>query len=79
MQPDAVLIQEPAVDFTTFLGLSHQMLGYSPARAADACPSELTDVERFLSCLAAMRDPDAPASLTPNVWHHWAAAGDLQS
>ena len=70
MQPDAVLIQEPAVDFTTFLGLSHQMLGYSPARAADASPRELTDAERFLSCLAALRDPEAPAGLTANLLAH---------
>ena len=70
MQPDAVLIQRPAVDFTTFLGLSHQMLGYSPARAADACPRELTDAERFLSCLAALRDPGAPVGLTPNLLAH---------
>lgn len=36
MQPDAVLIQRPAIDFATFLGLSHQMLGYSPARSTPA-------------------------------------------
>ena len=59
MTPDAVLIQEPRIDFTTFLGLSHKMLGYSPAAAADASRRELTDAERFLSCLAALKDPDA--------------------
>ena len=70
MTPDAVLIQEPRIDFATFLGLSHKMLGYSPAAAADASRRELTDAERFLSCLAALKDPDAPVALSPKLLAH---------
>ncbi|REJ65611.1 MAG: hypothetical protein DWQ31_16865 [Planctomycetota bacterium] len=70
MTPDAVLIQQPAIDFTTFLGLSHQMLGYSPGRAADSTRREFSDAERFLSCLAALRDEHAPAGITPNLLAH---------
>lgn len=70
MQFDAVLIQRPAIDFTTFLGLSHKMFGYSPASAADRNRRELHDVERFLSCLAALQDPDALVGLSPHLLTH---------
>ncbi len=70
MQADAVLIQQPAIDFTTFLGLSHQMFGVSPATAADASHKQLSDSERFLSCLAALKDTKAPVSLPPHLLTH---------
>lgn len=70
MQADAVLIQQPAIDFTRFLGLSHQMLGYSPASASDASHKVLSDSERFLSCLAAFKDQNAPVSLPPHLLTH---------
>ena len=70
MQPSAVLIQQPSIDFRTFLGLSHKVLGYSPAASADACPRDLCDAERFLSCLAALRDPQSPAGLSPHLLTH---------
>jgi len=70
MQFDAVLIQRPAIDFTTFLGLSHKMLGYSPASAADRNRRKLHDAERFLSCLAALQDPDASVGLSPHLLTH---------
>jgi hypothetical protein len=37
MLPDAVLIQSPSIDFRTFIGLSHKVLGRSPAAPSDAC------------------------------------------
>ena len=54
MMPDCVLIQVPSVDFRTFIGLTHKVMGRSPAAAADASHRELSDAERFLSCLAAL-------------------------
>jgi hypothetical protein len=70
MMPDAVLIQVPSIDFRTFIGLSHKVLGRSPATSSDACRRELSDAERFLSCLAAMRDERAPVGLSPHLLKH---------
>ena len=70
MNPDAVLIQVPSIDFRTFIGLSHKVLGRSPSAPSDACRRELSDAERFLSCLAAMRDEQAPVGLSPHLLTH---------
>jgi len=70
MMPDAVLIQVPSIDFRTFIGLSHKVLGRSPAASSDACRRDLSDAERFLSCLAAMRDERAPVGLSPHLLKH---------
>ena len=70
MPADAILIQQPAIDFSTFIGLSHQMLGYSPAANADASHRNLNEAERFLSCLAAMKNAHAPVGLSPRLLTH---------
>lgn len=69
MQADVVLIQSPAIDFSLFLGLSHKVLGFSPAESADASRRNLSDTERFLSCLASLRKPTAslPKQLLAHV------------
>lgn len=70
MPVDAVLIQQPAIDFATFLGLTHTALGYSPASASDATRRPMSDAERFISCLEALRDPKATAGLRLNLLTH---------
>ena len=70
MTPNVVLIQQPSIDFTKFLGLSHQALGYSPAKTVDSSRVQHSDAERFLSCLAALLDPNAPIGLPPNLLTH---------
>jgi len=70
MNPSAILISAPSIDFHTFVGLSHQVLGRSPAAPSDACRRELSDAERFLSCLAALRDERAPVGLSPHLLRH---------
>lgn len=70
MIPNAVLIQQPAVDFATFLGLSNQMLGYSPGTSSDASRRQLHDAEKFMSCLAAMKDRNAPVGILPHLMTH---------
>ena len=70
MNPSAILISAPAIDFRTFIGLSHKVLGRSPAAPSDACRRELSDAERFLSCLAALRDEHAPVGLSPHLLTH---------
>lgn len=70
MLPHAALIQQPAIDFPSFLAACHEMLGYSPSRAADASRTRMSDSERFLSCLAAIRDQEAPTGVTPSLLAH---------
>ncbi len=70
MLPHAVLIQQPAVDFSTFLAVTNQALGYSPGASADATRRRLHDAEKFTSCLAAMKDEYAPAGLPPHLMRH---------
>jgi len=70
MQPNAVLIQQPNIDFHTFLALSHEVLGRSPAASSDASIRDLSDAERFLSCLASLRDLQPPAGFSPHLLAH---------
>lgn len=67
---DALLIQTPTFNFGTFLSVLHGALGYSPATASDASSRKLSDVERFLSCLAAVRDPDASCGFEGGLLAH---------
>jgi len=70
MTPSALLITQPTIDFNTFLGLSQQALGYNLSQSIDASPVERSEVERFLSCLSALKDTSAPAGLLPHLLAH---------
>jgi len=70
MNPEVILINRPAIDFGAFLPVSRKVLGYGLSASSDQSHFDLTDVERFLSCLAAMRDPKAAAGLPPKLFTH---------
>ena len=70
MIPNAVLIQQPAIDFSTFLAITNKVIGYSPSQAADGTCRRLHDAEKFTSCLAAMKDGNAPVGLPPHLMTH---------
>jgi hypothetical protein len=70
MQPEVILINRPAIDFGVFTGVSHKVLGYNLASASAGAHRSVSDAERFLSCLAAMRDPKAAAGLPPKLLAH---------
>lgn len=70
IDPDAVLIQQPSVNFGLFLGLASKALGHSPAAAADKTTRELSESEKFLSCLAAFREDDAPVGFNLSLLAH---------
>jgi len=70
MPSHAVLIQRPSIDFTQFLGSSHEMFGKTLSAKVDASHRKLSDTERFLSCLATIQDDDAPVSLPPHLLTH---------
>lgn len=68
MPVEAVLITNPAIDFTTFLGLAYEALGYNIAGAADASHRQLADAEKFLFCLAELKGEDG--AVTCNLLSH---------
>jgi hypothetical protein len=70
MNPDVILIAQPAIDFRVFVALSHKLLGRNIADAVDATRRELSEAEKFVSCLAAMRDVKAKAGLPPCLLSH---------
>lgn len=70
MQALAILIQQPAIEFSQFLAASHEMFGYSLSAASDASHKQLSESERFLSCLAAMKNQKVPAGFSPHLLTH---------
>ncbi len=70
MKPEAFLVQIPSFDFQTLLGLGQKVFDRHLGEATDACRRQLSPSERFLSCLAAMRDPKAPVGLPPHLLAH---------
>ena len=61
MTPSAAIIQIPQLDSPLFLSLCVDMLGYTPARAADA--AGLEGVTHLLACYASFRHQDAIPSV----------------
>ena len=59
--PDVMLLSKPVFDLPRFLSLYQEMLGYSPARAADT--AGLKDQPRLLACLAAFREQHVAANV----------------
>jgi hypothetical protein len=70
MNSNAILIQQPAIDFPSFLLYAEQALGYSPGVSSDSSPLQLHDSEKFMSCLAAMKNQNAPVGLPPHLLTH---------
>jgi hypothetical protein len=70
MQALVLLIQQPSIDFAKLLATSHDMFGYSISAASDASHKRLSDSERFLSCLSAMKNQNAPVGLPPHLLSH---------
>lgn len=56
MPVEVFLITTPAIDFNMFLSLTHEALGYNIAGEADASHRKMVDTEKFLSCLAVLKD-----------------------
>jgi hypothetical protein len=54
--PDVAIVSQPQYDLPTFLAVATEMLGYSPARTADA--ANLKGLAHLLSCLACFRNKD---------------------
>ena len=61
MKANALLLLTPSMNIPAFLTLANDMLGYSPARAADA--NGLKGQQYMLACLSAFRDKNKPANV----------------
>ncbi len=70
MRPDAMLVQSPQIDFQTLLGLSQKVFDRHLGEATDGCRRQISASERYLSLLAAMRDPKAPVGLARHLLAH---------
>jgi len=70
MRFDAILIQQPSVSFGPFLSLTREAMGYSVVAKCDASGRQLSETERFVSCLEALRDPNAAPALWPHLLNH---------
>lgn len=69
MPVEAVLITEPAIDFTSLLTVTQDALGYNIASAADSSGLQLVDTQKFLMCLAGLKDESAKIISTNLLCH----------
>jgi hypothetical protein len=63
MRPGVALITKTNLDLNTLLPLCREMLGYSPASAADGVTVPLPELVHQLACVAAFKDRDAPPTV----------------
>ena len=68
MPVEAVLISGPAIDFNTFLSLTHEAMGYNLAEVADTSGRKMVDLEKYLMCLAAFKDRRRPKRSLPPIF-----------
>lgn len=70
MIPQSTLINAPSVDFSTLINAADKVLGRSVCEGVDKTSKNLSDAERFLSILAALKDVQSPVGLPPNLLTH---------
>lgn len=63
------LLAETKVNFRALVSIASQVVGRSPAEAADRCGRQLSDAERFCSCLADIREQGAKPGLNGLAEH----------
>lgn len=59
----AALILRTDLDLNNLLPLAREMLGYSPAKAADGASVPLPKLPHALACLSAFKNPNAPSTV----------------
>jgi len=70
MIPRSTFVSQPAVAFSELLSACNEILDHSVTTSVDSTVKKLSDSERFLSILSAMRDKNAPACLPPHLLTH---------
>lgn len=66
----SVFISQPAVAFPVLLQACDEVLGHKVTHGVDNTAKKLSDAERFLSILAAIRDAEAEVGFPPNLLTH---------
>lgn len=70
MVPRSALVTQPSLAVEQLVLACSQLFSHNVADGIDSSPRNLTDAEKFLSIMAAMRQPGAPASLPPELLKH---------
>jgi len=70
MTPQSVLITQPSLSLQNLVGACAQVLNHNVADAVDASFRNLTDAEKFVSILDAMRNPGAKVGLPEDLLRH---------
>lgn len=70
MVPHSTFVAQPAVAFDILLKACDEALDHSVTIGVDSTTKQLSDSERFLTILSALRDASAPASFPPNLLTH---------
>lgn len=68
MPVEVVLVTKPAVDFLALLKLTQDALGFNIASNADSSHRKFSETEKFLSCLASLKDEEGV--ITTNLLSH---------
>lgn len=69
MNPGVALISLTKIDLSTLLPLARELLGYSPAKAADGTTVPLQELAHHLSCITSFKDRYAPPSVKVAAQH----------
>lgn len=70
MVPRSALITQPSLAVEELVLACSQLFSHKVSDGIDSSPRNLSDAEKFLSILSAMREPGAPASLPPDLIKH---------
>jgi hypothetical protein len=70
MIPHSALVTQPSLAIEQLVLACTQLFNHKVAAGIDSSPRNLSDAEKFLAILAAMREPGAPASLPPDLLKH---------
>jgi hypothetical protein len=70
MTPKSIFIAQPTVEFPVLIKACAEILNHNVSAHVDKTIKNISDSERFLSILSAMRDERAGVGLPPNLLTH---------
>lgn len=70
MIPRSVLVTQPSLSVENLAVACSQLFDHKVVEGVDKSVRKLSDAERFLSIIDAMRRPDAPVGLNPDLLKH---------
>lgn len=70
MVPRSVLVTQPSLSVENMAVACSQLFNHKVVQGVDKSVRKLSDAEKFLSIIDAMRQPGAPAGLSPDLLKH---------